>query len=149
MDTPRFVAMLSAAMSVFMFILLGIPVLSLIWFAWAMRSPAMRNAGRPARVAFTIATAGLLTGFLWLLLSRSDHLSSEPAPWVQAAVLLWGLLFLPLLAIPSLLGGAFWQIITRTRRLLATRRATENAHTLTTASAAAPAEILHLTLRRV
>jgi predicted MPP superfamily phosphohydrolase len=129
--------MFPAAMSVFMFILLGIPVVSLIWFAWALRSSAMRNAGRRTRVAFTLATAGLLTGFLWLLLYRSDHLSWEPPPWVQAAVLLWGLLFLPLLAFPSLLGGALWQTITRTRRLLAARRAAENAGPATTAGSAA------------
>jgi uncharacterized protein len=122
MDSPPFVAMFPAAMSVFMFILLGIPVLSLIWFVWAMRSSAMRNAGRRARVAFATATAGLLTGFLWLILYRRDHVPWEPPPSVQAAVLLWGLMFLPLLAFPSLLGGASWQIITRTRRFLASRR---------------------------
>jgi predicted MPP superfamily phosphohydrolase len=129
--------MFPAAMSVFMFILLGIPVLSLIWFAWAMRSSAMRNAGRRARVAFTIATAGLLTGFLWLILYRRDHVPWEPPPSVQAAVLLWGLMFLPLLAFPSLLGGASWQIITRTRRFLASRRAAENAQPLPAAGSAA------------
>ncbi len=98
----------------------------------------MRNAGRRARVAFTIATAGLLTGFLWLLLYRSDHLSWEPPPWVQAAVLLWGLLFLPLLAFPSLFGGALWQTITRNRRLFAARRAAENVAPVTAETAARP-----------
>jgi uncharacterized protein len=113
-------------MSFFMLILLGIPVLSLIWFVWAMRSSAMRNAGRGSRIAFTIATAGLLMGFLWLFLYRSDRLSFEPPPWVQAAVLLWGLMFLPLLAFPSLLGGALWQTVTRIRRFAASRQAREN-----------------------
>ncbi len=77
-------------MSIFMLILFGIPVLSLLWFVWAMRSSAMRNAGRRVRWVFAIATAGLLAGFLWLVLYRGDHLAWEPPPWVQAAVLLWG-----------------------------------------------------------
>ena len=121
-------------MSFFMLILLGIPVLSLIWFVWALRSTAMRNADRRTRVAFTIATAGLLMGFLWLFLYRADHVSWEPPPWVQAAVLLWGLMFLPLLAFPSLLGGALWQTITRIRRLLASRRAAKNGESPATAA---------------
>ena len=121
-------------MSFFMLILLGIPVLSLIWFVWALRSTAMRNADRRTRVAFTIATAGLLMGFLWLFLYRADHVSWQPPPWVQAAVLLWGLMFLPLLAFPSLLGGALWQTITRIRRLLASRRAAKNGESPATAA---------------
>lgn len=113
-------------MSVFLLILWGIPVLTLIWFLWALRTPAMRGAGRGTRAAFTLATAGLVAGFLWLVLHRGGHLPWRPPSWVQAAILLWGLVFLPLLALPSLLVGAPWQAAARIRRWRRNRRATQD-----------------------
>ena len=106
-------------MSIFHLILFGIPALSLIWLVWAVRTRAMRRAGRGARVALALGTAGLLAGYAWIVLARGDRIPWAPPSWLQAAVLLWGLMFLPLVAFPSLVGGAMWQAVTRIRRLLA------------------------------
>lgn len=108
-------------MSMFFLILFGIPVLSLLWFVWALRSRAIRRAGRGTRVAFTVATLGILAGYAWLMLSRGERIPWEPPSWVQAAVLLWGLVFLPFLALPCLLIGGLGQGVGRLRRLLASR----------------------------
>lgn len=109
-------------MSIFHLLLFGIPALSLIWFVWAMRTRAMRRAGHGARIALTLGTAGLIAGYAWIVLARGDRIPWEPPSWLQAAVLLWGLVFLPLLALPSLFGGALWQIGTRLRRQNPPRR---------------------------
>lgn len=109
-------------MPVFLMILLSIPLLSLLWFVWAWRTEAMRSAGGGVRAAFFVAVAALLVGFLWLVLYRGERLPWEPPSWVQAAVLLWGLLFLPLLALPSLVGGGAWQTVSRFRRFVVMRR---------------------------
>ena len=103
-------------MSFFLLILLGIPLLSLAWFVWAIRTRAMRETKGWIRWAFGIATGVLIAGFLWIILSRSDHFSGEPPAVVQAAVLLWGLLFLPLVALPSLVVGGISRLVARFRR---------------------------------
>jgi len=102
-------------MPVFLLILFGIPLLTLIWFVWAIRTETLRDAGRGVRTALTLGTAVLLAGYLWIVLNRADRIASEPPSWLQAAVLLWGLVFLPLLAFPSLLVGAAGQILSRWR----------------------------------
>ena len=102
-------------MSFFLMILFGIPLLSLLWWVWVLRTSAMRNAGRATRWMSSLAVAALLAGFLWIVLARSGRLPWDPPGLVQAAVLLWGLMFLPLLALPSLLLGATWQAVTRIR----------------------------------
>lgn len=114
-------------MSFFLLILLGIPVLSLIWFFWAFRTRALREAGRAVRIAFAVATAALFLGLLWIMLFRSGHLPWQVPSAVQAAVLLWGLLFLPLVALPGLVIGGVAQAVVRIRRYLASRGREETA----------------------
>lgn len=100
----------------FRFILLAIPLLSLLWLFWALRTDTLRRAPRALRATFLVATLALLGGYLWIVFNRLDTLTSNPPAVVQAAVLLWGLVVLPFLALPGMLGGAIFQIISRMRR---------------------------------
>ncbi|WP_221285210.1 metallophosphoesterase [Haloferula luteola] len=106
----------------FLLILLGIPVLSLLWFFWAMRTSAFRQAGRTTRISFSLATSLLLGGFVWIVLQRMGRVTSEPPAVVQAAVLLWGLVFLPLVALPTLILGGGLQAVSRLKNHLRSRK---------------------------
>jgi predicted MPP superfamily phosphohydrolase len=107
----------------FVFILLTIPLLSLLWLFWALRTETLRQASRAVRGTFLVATMVLLIGYLWIVFNRLDTMNSEPPAVIQAAVLLWGLVVLPFLALPVMFGGAILQVLARFRR----RRAQDEA----------------------
>ena len=92
-------------------IIFGIPVLSLLWWWWADRR--LRGAGRGMRLALALPVMAMLAGFIWVILARRDVVTTPiPAGW-YALVLLWGLIFLPLLAVPSMFGWSLWKIFRR------------------------------------
>ncbi|RYD26241.1 MAG: hypothetical protein EOP87_23060, partial [Verrucomicrobiaceae bacterium] len=95
------------------FIILGIPLLSLAWWWWADRRLKRLGVGWKSRAALSLAVALMLGGFIWVLLGRGETVSTPvPAP-LYALVLLWGLIFLPALALPSMLGWSLGAIVTR------------------------------------
>lgn len=98
----------------FLMIIAGIPLLSAAWWIWAHRR--LRALGVSRRVAWLLGLpmVVLLGTFGWIILDRSGNVSRPPAPF-YAAVLLWGLMFLPLLALPSMLG---WGVVAAVRRAL-------------------------------
>jgi uncharacterized protein len=92
-------------------IIFGIPVLSLLWWWWADRR--LRSAGSGARLALALPVLVMLAGFTWVVLARRDFVMTPiPAGW-YALVLLWGLIFLPLLALPSMFGWSLWTLFGR------------------------------------
>lgn len=98
---------------VFQFIILGIPLLSLAWWWWADRRLKKLGTGWKVRAVLSLSVALVLVGFIWILLGRREVLATPvPAP-LYALVLLWGLIFLPLLALPSMLGWSLGAIVTR------------------------------------
>ena len=112
------------AMSIFLTILFSIPLLSLAWYFWALRR-LRRMGSHPVWSWFvSVGTLAVLAGFIWIVLHRGDRVAA-PAPAVlHAAVLLWGLVFLPLLALPAMLGWSVWRSASGLARLL---RSTEPA----------------------
>jgi uncharacterized protein len=88
-------------------ILLGIPLLTLVWWRWADRRLRNMNAGRGLRVGLGVAVIVLLVSFLWVILSRREMVTISVPAAVYALVLIWGLIFLPFLALPSMLGWSF------------------------------------------
>ncbi|MES2475405.1 MAG: metallophosphoesterase [Verrucomicrobiota bacterium] len=86
------------------FILLGIPFLSLFWWWWADRR--LRRAGVLPRVALASGMLVLLGGFAWTVVGRMGDLEHEIPAWLYALVLLWGIIFLPFLAVPSMVSWA-------------------------------------------
>lgn len=95
-------------------IIFGIPILSLLWWWWADRR--LRGAGWGVRLALALPVLAMLAGFIWVILARRDVVTTPiPAGW-YALVLLWGLIFLPLLAVPSMFGWSLWTIFRRVFR---------------------------------
>lgn len=87
-------------MSIVRIILLGVPLLSLVWWWWADRR--LRQFGARPRIALAVAMLILLGGFGWTVAGRMLDLTVEiPAP-LYALVLLWGILALPFVALPSM-----------------------------------------------
>lgn len=94
-------------------ILVGIPLLSLVWWWWADRRLRNLNAGRGLRITLTLAVILLLAAFCWVIFARREMVTlSVPAP-LYALVLLWGLICLPFLGLPSMLGWSIWKIAKR------------------------------------
>lgn len=89
-------------MPVVILILFSIPLLSLAWWLWADRR--LRQSGnRKSRIAVGLAVLLLLGGFAWVILARRDLVTVPIPGGLYSLVLLWGLIFLPLLGIPSML----------------------------------------------
>ncbi|MGL4399781.1 MAG: metallophosphoesterase [Luteolibacter sp.] len=89
-------------------ILFGIPLLSLLWWWWADRR--LRGLGWGVRFALALPVLAMLAGFFWVVLVRRELVTTPiPASW-YALVLLWGLIFLPLLAVPSMFGWSLWTL---------------------------------------
>jgi len=103
-------------MRVFYLIILGIPLLSLAYWAWAHR----RLYKLRARPASHYAVAGsmllLLTGFGWIMLSRLDFIETAVPSWIYALVLIWALVILPLMAVPLMTG---WSLLKAAKGLTA------------------------------
>jgi predicted MPP superfamily phosphohydrolase len=91
-------------------ILIGIPLLSLVWWWWADRRLRNMNAGRGLRIGLMLAVVLLLAAFVWVIFARREIVMlAVPAP-LYALVLIWGLICLPFLGLPSMLGWSFWKI---------------------------------------
>jgi len=86
----------------FLIIIFGIPLLSLAWWWWAHRR--LRQMRTPAVWCwlFSLALIILLGGFAWIILARRELIDATVPTAVYAAVLLWGLVFLPFLALPMM-----------------------------------------------
>lgn len=97
-------------MSPIKLIVYGIPVLSLVWWIWADRRLGKLRAGRGWRIALGMTVLILIAGFAWIVLGRMEVVTlAIPAP-LYAVVLLWAVIFMPFLALPSMLGWSLWSI---------------------------------------
>ena len=101
-------------MPIYLLIIFAVPLLSLGWWIWAdRRLRGLGKTGSKARVALSLAVLFILLGFVWVLLGRR-HLLAVPLPaeW-YALVLLWGLIFLPLLGVPMMVVWSLGSIVRR------------------------------------
>lgn len=97
-------------MPVVYFIILGIPLLSLFWWFWADRRLRALGTSGMIRLLMGAMVAVLLGGFVWVLLGRASVVTTSiPAP-LYALVLLWGLIFLPFVGLPTMLAWAVGSI---------------------------------------
>lgn len=94
-------------------IILGIPLLSLAWWWWADRRLKKLGAGWKIRLPFSLAVGLMLSVFIWVLLARGETVATPVPGSLYALVLLWGLIFLPALAVPSMLGWSVGTIVSR------------------------------------
>lgn len=105
-------------MSIFKLIILGIPLLSLAWWIWADRRLRGLGAGRGWRAGLGLALLLLLAGFVWVVLGRRNLLIAPIPAELYALVLLWGLIFLPLLGVPTMVAWSVGSIVTGISRML-------------------------------
>ena len=96
-------------MSPILLILIGIPLLSLVWLIWANRRLKKLQAPRFVSVFLTVCIAILLLGYIWVILSRGEHVP-KVSPLVYSIILLWGILSLPLIALPSMTGWSLFSL---------------------------------------
>jgi hypothetical protein len=105
-------------MSIVLFILIGIPLLSIAWWIWADRRLSAMKTPRRWRVLMGLALCLMLTGFVWVVLARRETVDTPVPAALYAVVLLWGLIFLPMLGLPMMTGWAFWSIGENLRKLI-------------------------------
>jgi len=103
-------------MSVFLIIIFGIPLLSLVWWGWSDRRLGRMNTHRSVRILVGIALTLLLVGFTWVILARREVIATPVPPALYAAVLLWGLIFLPFLALPMMTSWSFLSLVRALKR---------------------------------
>lgn len=98
-------------MPIVILIILGIPLLSLAWWVWAdRRLRGLGRTGRNARITLGLAVLLLLTGFVWVILGRRNLLIMPIPAALYALVLLWGLVFMPLLGLPMMASWSLWSL---------------------------------------
>lgn len=88
-------------------IVYGIPLLSFAWWIWADRRLRALGVRRAGRCLLGVTFLLLFVGYVWVLLARRDIITLPVFPWLYALVLLWGILYLPILAITSMVGWSF------------------------------------------
>jgi predicted MPP superfamily phosphohydrolase len=90
-------------------ILLLIPLISLGWLFWALRRLRRLKVHPAFTTSLVISVLGILCCFIWIVLARQELAPKVPGgPY--SLVLLWGLFALPLIALPSMIGWAFYSI---------------------------------------
>ncbi len=97
-------------MWLFKFIVFAIPFFSLTWWIWADRRLKAIKAPDSWRVMFGVLIMVLLGGFIWILIARNNGFSVPIPPSLYALVLLWGIIFLPMVGLPMMTGWAFWSL---------------------------------------
>jgi uncharacterized protein len=87
-----------------------IPFLTLLWWYWADRHQRLLKASRLTKGFLTFSMLLFFIGYLWVTLGRRNLIVTTPPPALLAFVLLWGMIFLPFLAMPSVTGLAILEI---------------------------------------
>jgi len=103
-------------MWLFKFIVFAIPFFSLTWWIWADRRLKAMKVPGVWRVFFGALLMVLLGGFTWILIARNNGFSVPIPPSLYALVLLWGIIFLPMVGLPMMTGWAFWSLGTSLRK---------------------------------
>lgn len=103
-------------------IFFGTPTVTLLWWRWAdrrVRGARSSNAARRwgwARTSLSAFGGVFYLGFVWLLVGRMwpDALLQwgfprVPPPWLMGLLMLWAILVLPLMVVPTLGAWMIWR----------------------------------------
>jgi uncharacterized protein len=119
-------------MLIFFAILISVPLAGIAWWMWAHRR--LRGSPRAAWWQWSVAAFSLtfLATYVWVVAARMLDSSVSPHAWLMAMLMIWGMMFLPLLALPMMLGWGIWRSFGAAwrgcRRLFSARaETTENA----------------------
>ena len=97
-------------MSIFKLLIFGVPLLSFAWWMWADQSLRRLRAGSGFRIGLSLSVLVILVGFIWVFLERRGVVNAPIPSALYALVLLWGLIFMPLLGLPTMVGWALWML---------------------------------------
>ena len=97
-------------MSIFKLLIFGIQLISLAWWMWADQSLRRLRAGSGFRIGLSLSVLVILVGFIWVFLERRGVVNAPIPSALYALVLLWGLIFTPLLGLPTMVGWALWML---------------------------------------
>ena len=102
LDKQEIAASVSAdfLMTKFLIIIPGIPILTYCWLKWSDRRLREMNAPAAWRWFSLGSLVFFMAGYLWILVERKGFLPIAIPGWYYACVLLWGVIFLPALAVP-------------------------------------------------
>lgn len=103
-------------MSFFALMLPVIPVMTLVWWVWADQRMRGMGVGRGWRWAQVGAMVLFMAGYGWMIGERKGWWAADVPVDLYSLTLLWGVLFLPLLGLPTMLGWSFWTLGRRLRR---------------------------------
>lgn len=89
--------------------------MTLAWSLWADRRLRQMGVGRGWRLTQALAMVLFLAGYAWMIGERKGWWAMDVPLDLYALTLLWGVLFLPMLGLPTMLG---WSFLTLGERLL-------------------------------
>lgn len=89
-------------MAFVLIILVGIPLLSGLWYLWAARLLKKHQAPEWMRRALLLFVSAVLLAFFWVGQARRGLLPDVPV-FPYSVLLLWSLVCLPLIALPSMM----------------------------------------------
>lgn len=95
---------------IFLLMALSIPVLATLWWLWAHRRLRRLGSGRRWQAAVTLFSLTVLFTFVWLAVHRTYAVGGPPPPWLLALLMLWGVIFLPFLAVPQIGLWIAWRV---------------------------------------
>jgi predicted MPP superfamily phosphohydrolase len=96
-------------MLIFYAVLFGIPLLGILWWLWADRRLRALPRDRPWRVLLLAFMGAFLFCYGWYAMARWHAWTWQPGSWLMALMMLWALIFLPFLALPSMVGWYVWR----------------------------------------
>ncbi|TVQ53277.1 MAG: hypothetical protein EA377_08290 [Phycisphaerales bacterium] len=94
-------------------ILFSVPLLAILWWIWAHRRLRTLPQAGWWRAAVAVFSLTFLGCYAWMMASRSMGTGWSPHPWLLAMLMLWGMIFLPFVAIPSAAGWYLWRGVRR------------------------------------
>lgn len=100
----------------FKLIIFAIPLLSILWWFWADRRLRSMGSNRKLRLVLSASVLLILGSFVWVILARRDIVQFPLPAQLYALVLLWGLVFLPLFALPIMIGWSILRIFKSSKR---------------------------------
>jgi hypothetical protein len=90
-------------MAIFLLILFSVPVVAMLWWLWAHRRLRHAPWARWWQAAVAAFSLTFLLTFAWVLAARITGLPISPHAWLMAMLMIWGMMFLPLLGVPSMM----------------------------------------------
>lgn len=105
-------------MIIFFAILFSVPLVAILWWMWAHRRLRSVPGSWWWQAAIAVFSMTFVLTFLWMVAARMTVLTAAPHAWLMAMLMIWGMLFLPLLGVPSMVMWGLWRVARFLRKRL-------------------------------